>query len=129
MLKERDHTILCTIDDLMYGDLRQTTLTLNNNVLNEFGWKRSKFRPFDIHADDGELVAKTFIWMDGVCYPENSDKERSGRGHVVLISDVARTKFEEHYGKFEIRTRVLLRHEASDGRYERTYFNGVTKNE
>jgi len=129
MLKERDHTILCTIDDLMYGDLRQTTLTLNNNVLNEFGWKRSKSRPFDIHADDGELVAKTFIWMDGVCYPENSDKERSGRGHVVLISDVARTKFEEHYGKFEIRTRVLLRHESSDGRYERTYFNGVTKNE
>jgi len=129
MLKERDEEILCTIDDRMYGDLRETTLTLNNNVLDEFGWKRSKNRPFNIHADDGELVAKTFIWMDGVGYPENSSMVRSGHGHVVLISDVARTKLEEHFGKLEIRTRVILRHTSSDGRHERTYFNGVARKE
>lgn len=129
MIKERDESILCTIDDRMYGDLRETTSTLNNNVLDEFGWKRSKAKPFDIHADDGELVAKTLIWMDGVGYPENSSIERSGHGHVVLISDVARIRLEERFGKLGIRTRVLLRHESSDGRYERTYFNGVAKNE
>jgi hypothetical protein len=129
MVKERDQAIFCTIDDRMYGDLRDTTLTLNNDMLDEFGWRRSKTRPFEIHADDGELVAKTLIWMDGVGYPENSFKERSGHGHVVLISDVARTKLEERFGKLEIRTRVIQRHESSNGRYECTYFNGVAKNE
>ncbi|MES9874197.1 MAG: hypothetical protein ABW146_13855 [Candidatus Sedimenticola sp. 6PFRAG7] len=129
MLKEHNEALLCTIDDRMYGDLRETTLTLNNNLLDEFGWERSKARPFEIYSDDGELVAKTFIWMDGVGYPENTYKERSGQGHVVMISDVARTKIEEHFGKLEIRTRVLLRFESRDGRYERTYFNGFAKNE
>ena len=128
MLEERDQVILCTIDDRMYGDLRETTLTLNNHVLDGFGWKRSKTRPFDIHADNGELVAKTFIWMDGIGYPENSFNERSCHGHVVLISDVARTKLEERFGKLEIRTRVIQRHESSNGRCECTYFNGVVKN-
>lgn len=129
MLNERNETILCTIDDRMYGDLRETTLTLNNKVLVEFGWKRSKTHPFEIHADNGELVAKTFIWMDGVGYPENSSKERSGHGHVVMISDDARTKLEERFGKNETRTRVALRHESSNESCERTYFNGVVKNE
>ena len=124
MLEERDNAILCTIDDFMYGDLRKTTLTLNNNVLEEFGWKRSKTRLFEICADDGEIVAKTHIWMDGVGYPENSSMERSGHGHVVLISDVARAKLEERFGKLEIRTRTIQRHESSDGKCERTYFNG-----
>jgi hypothetical protein len=127
MLDEREQVMLCTIDDRMYGNLRDTTLTLNNHMLDGFGWKRSKTRPFDIHTDDGELVAKTIIWMDGVGYPENSSKERSGQGHVVLISDVARRKLEEHFGRLEIRTRVLLHHESSDGRCERTYFNGFAK--
>lgn len=129
ILKEREEAILCTIDDRMYGDLRETTLTLNNSVLDEFGWKRSKARPFDIHADDGELVAKTFIWMDGVGYPENSSKERYGHGHAVVIAGVARNKLEEHFSKLEIRTRVLLRHESSEGKHECTYFNGFAKNE
>lgn len=127
MLEAREQAILCTIDDRMYGDLRETTLTLNKNVLDKFGWKRSKTRLLEIHADDGELVAKTVIWMDGVGYPENNFKERSGHGHVVVISNAARAKLEEHFGKLEIRTRVFLRHESSDGKYERTYFNGVAK--
>ena len=124
MSKERDYAILCTIDDFMYGDLRKTTLTLNNNVLEEFGWKRSKTRLFEICADDGEIVAKTHIWMDGVGYPENSLMERSGHGHVVLISDVARAKLEERFGNLEIRMRTIQRHESSDGKCERTYFDG-----
>jgi hypothetical protein len=129
ILKEHDGAILCTIDDRMYGDLRDNTLTLNNNVIDELGWKRSKNRPLEIQADDGGLVAKTFIWMDGVGSPENTYKERSGRGHVVLISNVARIKLEEYLGKLEIRTRVFLCYESSDGRYKHTYFNGVGENE
>lgn len=124
MLKERDEAMLCTIDDHMFGDLRETTLTLNNKVLEEFGWKHSKTRPFEIYADDGELVAKTYIWMDGVGCPESSLKERSGLGHVVLISDAARAKLEERFGELNIRTRTIQRYESSDGRCERTYFNG-----
>ena len=125
---KRNDTILCTIDDRMYGDLRETTLTLNNNLLDEFGWQRSKNRLFEIHADDGELVAKTFIWMDGIGCRESTYRERFGHGHIVLISDVARTKLENLFGKLEIKTRVIQRHESSDGRYDRTYFNGVVNN-
>lgn len=129
MVKERDNAILCTLSDRMYGDLREATVTLNNAVLVEFGWKRSRTQPFDIYANDGELVAKTIIWMDGVGYPESSFNERSGHGHVVLISDAARKQLEERFSKLEIRTRVLLRHESSDGRYERIYFNGAVESE
>ena len=124
MLKERDNAILCTVDDFMYGDLRKTTLTLNNNVLGNFGWKRSKIRPFEICTDDCEIVAKTHIWMDGVGCPENGSVKRSGHGHAVLISDVAREKLEEYFGNLEIRTRTIQRHESSDGKCERAYFNG-----
>ena len=125
MVKKRDNSILCTIDDRMYGDLRETTLTLNNNILEVFGWKRSNTHLFDICSDDGEIVAKTYIWMDGVGYSLLHDsKERSGHGHVVLISDTARATLEEHFGKLEIRTRTIQRHESNDGRYERIYFNG-----
>lgn len=123
--RERDKTIFCTVDDYMYGDLRETTLTLNDHVLGEFGWKRSKTRLFEHIANDGELVAKTYIWMDGVGYPENSSIERSGHGHIVLVSDVARAKLEERFGELEIRTRIIQRHESSDGKFERTYFNGI----
>ena len=124
MLKERDNAILCTIDDHMYGDLREITLTLNNNVLREFGWKRSKTKLFEIHADDGEIVAKTHIWMDGIGDPSSYSTTRSGHGHVILISDVARTKLEDRFGKLEIRTRTIQSHKFSDGRHERTYFDG-----
>jgi hypothetical protein len=129
LLKERDQTILCTIDDRMYGDLRNSTLTFNNDILGEFGWKRSYIRPFEIYDGEGVLVAKTYMWMDGVGYPENSYKERSGHGHVVMISDVARTKLEERFGKIEIRTRVIQRHLSNDGKYDCTYFNGIVENE
>lgn len=124
MFKEHDNTILCTLHDRMYGDLREKTLTLSNNVLREFGWERSKTRLFEIHANNGEIVAKTKIWMDGIGYPNNSSKERSGHGHIVLISDVAREKLEQRFGKFEIRTRVIQYHLSEDGKFERTYFNG-----
>lgn len=124
MLEGHDKEILCTIDDFMYGDLREATLTLNKNVLEKFDWERSKTHPFEIYADDGEVVAKTYIWRDGIGYPEHSLVERSGHGHVVLISAAARIKLEKHFGRLEIRTRTIQCHKSSDGKCERTYFDG-----
>lgn len=58
-------------------------------------------------------------------YPENSYKERSGHGHVVMVTNVARKKLEERFGKIDIKTRIILRHSSSDGKSDRTYFDGV----
>jgi len=125
MVQEHDQAILCTLIDQMYGDLRDATLTLNNNVLDELGWKRSKTCPFDVYSNEGELVAKTLIWMDGIGYPEHSSMERSGKGHTVLISHNGRAILEERFGKFEVGTRVVQRYHSNDGSYQRTFFNGI----
>lgn len=129
LIKKQDQTILCTIDDCLYGDLRSSTLTFNEDFLDGFGWKRSQENPLEIYDQDGVLVAKTFIWMDGVGYPANSSKERSGFGHVVMLTNGARKKVEENFGKIEIRTRVIQRHSSSEGTYDCTYFNGIRKND
>ncbi|MDB4223955.1 ATP-binding protein [Granulosicoccus sp.] len=128
-LYEHNEALLCTINDSMYGDLRKSTLTFNNNVLNEYGWKRSQTRPLDIYSDEGELVAKTFMWIDGIGYPESRSMERFGHGHVVLISDVCKANLERLSRKLVMETRVIQRHESSDGIYDRVYFNGVSEPE
>lgn len=127
--KRRNDAILCTVDDLMYGDLRDPTLTLNQLVLDEFGWKRSQTRPFDIYDAEERLVATTRIWMDGLGYPENSFTERSGHGHVVLISEEAKGKLDGRFGKLMIRTRVIQRYQSSDEEYARVYTDGVAEDD
>ena len=63
--------------------------------------------------------------MDGLGYPENSFKERSGHGHVLLITKEAKEKLDARFGSLMIKTRAILRHESSDGKYERVYFDAL----
>ncbi|MEX2499481.1 MAG: ATP-binding protein [Wenzhouxiangellaceae bacterium] len=127
MLKDRDGAILCTVDDRMYGDLRDSILTLNQRILDEFGWKRLRKRPFDIYDAEDKLVATTRIWMDGLGYPETSFIERSGHGHVVLISEEAKEKLDAGFGNLVIKTRTIQRHESSDGKQQRVYFDALVE--
>ncbi|ODB95245.1 hypothetical protein A3197_17995 [Candidatus Thiodiazotropha endoloripes] len=127
VFKDHDKSMLCTIDDMRYGDLREPTLTLNSKLLKELGWKRSEVDPFEIYGVNGEIVAKTINWMDGVGYPENSSVERSGHGNVVLISDSSRAELEERFGKLLLRTRVIQRYESQEGTSQKIYFDGVAE--
>ena len=125
MMKDRDGAMLCTVDDRMYGDLRDPILTLNQRILDEFGWRRSRKRPFDIYDAEEKLVTTTRIWMDGLGYPEKSFRERSGHGHVLLITKEAKEKLDARFGSLMIKTRAILRHASSDGKYERVYFDAL----
>jgi len=125
IIRKRKNTILCTLDDFMYGDLRNTTITINPEIIDSLEWERSNKNPFDIQSSDGSIMVKTLRWMDGIGYPENSQLEPSGIGHIVLISKSARDVIEEKFGKLEINTRVIQRHESDNGKYERIFFDGI----
>src|SRR6185503_1915018 len=66
VVADQAEAILCTLDDGPYGDLRDATLTIHPRLLEEFDWKRSRKRPFEIVTAAGVPVVKTLRWMDGV---------------------------------------------------------------
>jgi hypothetical protein len=127
-LVREDHpnSVFCVIHSRVSGEIRENLLSLSSKFLDQLGWRRSTRQPLEIFNGQGELVAKTVRWLDGIGCPDNYSFDRSALGCAIIVSGPARETLEEHLGSLELRTRVIHRFEDSHGAKESELFNGVS---
>ena len=124
-IRDKEGSIVSVIESDVYGDLRDRTLTLKSELIAELDWKRSTIRPLEVLAKDGEVMAMTLRWMDGVGNPENTRIGRTGKGQLILLANTARKRLEEHFEPISIDTRIMQHFESGEEKISRSYFNGL----
>ncbi|MFL0670455.1 MAG: hypothetical protein ACJLS3_03180 [Erythrobacter sp.] len=80
----------------------------------KLGWMQSDTSIHEFYSEDGNLMANTTWWRDGLPQPVDYDAQ-SAEGQFVVLSDAGRAAFEHKFGAIELANFAVRRVTAGPG--------------